>query len=91
VRKGEIIRREGVDKGSQFVIMDDDGIEHFYGYEEGHPPRRTGPVVHLLKPKQYKIWCNCHPDNAKFTIMVSKCTCRNCIKRMRNAKKYGTS
>lgn len=44
-------------------------------------------IVHLLKPKEYRVWClpNRPVGNLATTNKPSKCTCGNCLTIMRGA------
>lgn len=45
---------------------------------------KPAPIVHLLKPKLYRVWCR--PDDLPcfpITSVPSKCTCANCLTRYR--------
>ncbi len=44
--------------------------------------------VHLLKPKQFLVWCRPHsfPGNLTVTTQPSKTTCVTCLSKMRYAK-----
>ncbi len=37
--------------------------------------------MHLLKPKEFRVWCrpNDPPDDFSVTTQPSKCTCANCL------------
>lgn len=47
------------------------------------------PIIHLLIPKQFRVWClpDKVPDNLTVTNQASKCTCANCLTIMRSKTK----
>jgi hypothetical protein len=52
----------------------------------------TEKIIHLLKPKEFRVWCcpNLAPKNFNVTISAPKATCCNCITKYRQSrKKYG--
>lgn len=42
-------------------------------------------LTHLLKPKEYRVWCrpNQIPGDFDITTFPSKCNCANCLTVMR--------
>ena len=46
-------------------------------------------LVHLLKPKEFRVWCrpNDVPGDFGVTNQASKCTCANCLTIMRRETK----
>jgi hypothetical protein len=47
-------------------------------------------LIHLLIPRQFKIWCvQRKPSHTmQFTMHPSKATCANCLTRMRGGKPF---
>lgn len=45
------------------------------------------PLLHLLKPREFRVWCrpNDTPGNFGVTNLASKCTCANCLTAYRIA------
>ena len=43
------------------------------------------PIIHLLKPKDYRVWClpNKVPSDLSITSRPGKATCCNCLTAMR--------
>jgi len=47
--------------------------------------KKPSKIIHLLKPKEYRVWCRPKvvPGNFSVTTEACKATCANCLSTMR--------
>lgn len=47
--------------------------------------KKPSKIIHLLKPKEYRVWCRPKvvPGNFSVTTEASKATCAVCLSAMR--------
>lgn len=70
---------------SNGYYINQNDTEIFYPVPGSHDPDWRKAIVHLLVPKEFRVWCakRINPANVKFTRAVSQCTCANCLTRWR--------